>query len=180
MKEGRAWPAEVTNVKKKKILLTVLDNLELAIAGVILVALVSCTFVGVFARYLFGVPFNWLEEMQQAAMVWIAFLVAGAAFRRESHVAIEIVVDSLPKKAQKIVEIFIAIVVYAVLIYFLRSSLKFLQVFLKTGRTTPMLRIPMYYIYSIAPVSAVLMMVSYAVMLVRKFILKTPEKEDEA
>ena len=66
------------------------------------------------------------------------------------------------------------------LIYFLRSSLKFLQVFLKTGRTTPMLRIPMYYIYSIAPVSAVLMMVSYAVMLVRKFILKTPEKEDEA
>ena len=165
MKEGRAWPAEVTNVKKKKILLTVLDNLELAIAGVILVALVSCTFVGVFARYLFGVPFNWLEEMQQAAMVWIAFLVAGAAFRRESHVA---------------VEIFIAIVVYAVLIYFLRSSLKFLQVFLKTGRTTPMLRIPMYYIYSIAPVSAVLMMVSYAVMLVRKFILKTPEKEDEA
>ena len=68
----------------------------------------------------------------------------------------------------------------AVLIYFLRSSLKFLQVFLKTGRTTPMLRIPMYYIYSIAPVSAVLMMVSYAVMLVRKFILKTPEKEDEA
>lgn len=176
----RARPAEVTNVKKKNILLTIVDNLELAVAGVILVALVSSTFLGVFSRYLFNAPFNWLEEMQQAAMVWIAFLVAGAAFRRGSHVAIEIVVDSLPEKAQKVVEVFIAVVVYAVLIFFLRSSLKFLQVFLKTGRTTPMLRIPMVYIYGIAPVSAVLMMISYAVVLVKKFVRKAPQKEEEA
>lgn len=176
----RVQPAEVTNVKKKNTLLTILDNLELAVAGVILVALVSSTFLGVFARYLFNAPFNWLEEMQQAAMVWIAFLVASAAFRRGSHVAIEIVVDSLPEKAQKAVEVFIAIVVYAVLIFFLRSSLKFLQVFLKTGRTTPMLRIPMFYIYSIAPVSAVLMMISYAVVLAKKFIVKDPKEGAEA
>ena len=73
--------------------------------AVVLVALVVCTFLGVFARYLFNRPFNWLEEMQLAAMVWISFLMAGVCFRRGGHVAIEIIVDSLPERAQRVIEV---------------------------------------------------------------------------
>lgn len=166
-------------MKKKNILLFILDHIEMAVAGVILVALVLFTFLGVFARYLFNAPFNWLEEMQLAAMVWIAFLVAGVAFRRGGHVAIEIVVDSLPEKAQKVIEVLIAVIVYAVLIYFFRSSVRYIQLFLKTKRATPMLGIPYAFIYGIGPVSAVLMMISYTVMLVRKHILKAPQAKEE-
>ena len=54
--DARAFPggpplfSEVTQVKKKNILWKILDNIEMALAGVILVALVLCTFLGVFAR----------------------------------------------------------------------------------------------------------------------------------
>ena len=182
--DARAFPggpplfSEVTQVKKKNILWRILDNIEMALAGVILTALVLSTFLGVVARYLYNAPFNWLEEMQLAAMVWIAFLVAGVAFRRGSHVAIEIVVDSLPQKAQRVVEVLIAIVVYAVLIYFLRSSIKYIQLFLKTRRCTPMLGIPYAHIYGIGPVSAVLMMISYTVVLWRRVKERRTRKEE--
>lgn len=166
-------------MKKKNILWVLVDHAEMAAAGVILIALVLCTFAGVFARYAFNAPFNWLEEMQLAAMVWIAFLVAGVAFRRGSHVAIEIVVDSLPRRAQRVIEVFIAIVVYAVLAYFLRSSIKYIQLFMRTGRKTPMLGIPYALIYGIGPVSAVLMMISYTVMLLQKHVFK-PAQDKEA
>ena len=147
-------------MKKKKILLTVLDNLELAIAGVILVALVSCTFVGVFARYLFGVPFNWLEEMQQAAMVWIAFLVAGAAFRRESHVAIEIVVDSLPKKIGGLIERFDVLLQLLILGYLCYQEFTYYFQLISTGKVTNLLRIPYSVAYLALPIGGVLMLVS--------------------
>ena len=50
-------------MKKKDLLLKILGNAEAAVAGVVMVALVLATFLGVFARYIFNKPFNWLEEM---------------------------------------------------------------------------------------------------------------------
>ena len=155
-------------MKKRNLLLTILGNVEVVIAGLVLVVLVLCTFLGVFARYIFNAPFNWLEEMQLAAMVWISFLMAGVCFRKGGHVAIEIIVDSLPERTQHIIEILIAVVVYFVLICFLRSSVSFTQLFIRTARKTPILAIPYKYIYGIGPVSAILMMISYTVTLVQK------------
>lgn len=157
-------------MKNKNLLLKILSNAEAVAAGAVLVALVLATFLGVFARYLFNKPFNWLEEMQMAAMVWISFLMAGVCFRRGGHVAIEIVVDSLPEKVQRVIELLIAAVVYAVLIYFFFSSRQFIRLFVKTARKTPILQIPYACVYGIGPVSAVLMMISYTVTLVRKIL----------
>ena len=169
-------------MKRKNLLLMILENVEAVLAGIVLVALVLGTFLGVFARYVFNKPFNWLEEMQLAAMVWISFLMAGVCFRRGGHVAIEIVVDSLPQKAQRVIEIFIAVIVYAVLICFLRSSISFTELFARTARKTPILAIPYKYIYGIGPVSAVLMMISYTVTLIERILSwrKTGRKEEQA
>ena len=169
-------------MKRKNLLLMILENVEAVLAGIVLVALVLGTFLGVFARYVFNKPFNWLEEMQLAAMVWISFLMAGVCFRRGGHVAIEIVVDSLPQKVQRVIEIFIAVIVYAVLICFLRSSISFTELFARTARKTPILAIPYKYIYGIGPVSAVLMMISYTVTLIERILSwrKTGRKEEQA
>ncbi len=60
-----------------------------------------CDLFGVLMRYIFNNPFTWEEELQLACMVWITFLAAPAAFRTKSHVAIEILVDALPKSLEK-------------------------------------------------------------------------------
>ena len=85
----------------------------------------------------------------------------GAAFRTGNHVAIEMVVDLMPKKAQKVMEILIGIVVFVVLAYLFYQSIGFIQIFVKSGRATSMLKIPYWLIYGIAPVSFVDMIISY-------------------
>ena len=75
--------------------------------------------------------------------------------------AIEILVDALPKSLRKIVELLIPVVVYAVLIYFFFRSQNYIAVMLRTSRKTPILMIPYSTIYAIAPVSIVLMLISY-------------------
>ena len=78
-------------------ILDILDKIEVAVASLVLLVLICVTFFGVLMRYIFNNPFTWEEELQLACMVWITFLAAPAAFRTKSHVAIEILVDALPK-----------------------------------------------------------------------------------
>lgn len=139
----------------------VLWNLDTIVASIVLAILIVLTFAGVPFRYILGAPFTWLEEVQLACMVWIVFAAAGAAFRSGNQVAIEMIVDLMPKKVQKAVEVLISIVVLAVLGFLFYQSLGFIQVFLKSGRATPMLKIPYYLVYGIAPVSYVLMVISH-------------------
>lgn len=153
--------------KKKNKLLSVLANLDIIVACTVLVALIIMTFMGVIYRYAIKHPFTWLEEVQMACMVWIVFAAGGAAFRTGNHVAIEMIVDMFPKKVQKAFEWCIAAVVCLVLAYLFYQSLGFINIFVKSGRATSMLKIPYTLIYGIAPVSFVVMVVSYIFSLVK-------------
>lgn len=138
-----------------------LGNLDVVVASIALAILIILTFAGVPFRYILGAPFTWLEEVQLACMVWIVFAAAGAAFRSGNQVAIEMVVDLMPKKMQKAVNILISVIVVAVLAYLFYQSIGFIGIFIKSGRATPMLKIPYSLIYGIAPVSYVVMLISY-------------------
>ena len=152
-------------------------KIETLLGAVILVLLILCTFLGVIFRYLFNAPFTWEEEIQLACMVWITFIAAPVAFHSKSHVAIEILVDALPKKVERVVEILIFVVVYAVLIFFFFRSIEFIESIARTGRVTPMLRIPYSLIYGIAPVSIVLMLISFTYMTVTETFSKRSSAE---
>lgn len=141
--------------------LKALDTTESALAIIVLVALIAVTVAGVILRYIFNSPFKWMEEYQLASMVWLTFLGAPVAFTHKGHVAIELIVDSMPEMAQRIVRIIIGVVVYATLAYLFVRSLDFLELFVRTGRSTPILGIPYTVVYGIAPVSCVLMVISY-------------------
>ncbi len=159
--------------------LNTLVKIEIILASMILAALILCTFGGVIMRYCFNNPFTWQEEFQLACMVWITFLAAPVAFHTKSHVAIEILVDAFPKKVQRVIEVLIMVVVYATLIYFFLRCFDFLAVLARTGRKTPILMIPYTVVYGIAPVSLVLMLISYTYMTVMGLIHNVKHAEGE-
>lgn len=148
-------------MKKESTLKTILGNLDIAVASIALIILIVLTFSGVIMRYIVGKPYTWLEEVQLFCMVWIVFAAGGAAFRTGSHVAIEMVVEMFPENVQKVIGYIIDIVVFAVIAYLFWNSIGFIQMFLKSGRSTSMLKIPLALQYVIAPISYILMIVSY-------------------
>ena len=147
--------------KKEKKGLSILANLDIALAAVILAILIVLTFAGVIWRYVFNAPFTWLEEVQTSCMVWIVFAGAGAAFRMGNHVAIEMIVDLMPEKMQKVMNWIISIVVVVVIGFLFRQSLGFIQVFLRSGRSPSMLTIPYAWVYGIAIFPYLDMIISY-------------------
>ena len=147
--------------ENKSGLKNILLNLDLLIATVCLVILIVLTFAGVIWRYFLSAPFTWLEEVQLACMVWIVFLAGGPAFRAGSHVAIEMIVDMMPKSLQKIVTVFISACVVIVLGYLFIKTLDFVDLFLESGRATSLLEMPLWIVYGIALPAYIDMILSY-------------------
>ena len=73
-------------MKRDNKVLSLLGNLDIALAGLTLAVLIILTVLGVAWRYVFAQPFTWLEEVQLACMVWIVFAAGGAAFRTGNRV----------------------------------------------------------------------------------------------
>ena len=84
------------------------------------------------------------------------------------------VVEMFPKSVQRVIGYIIDIVVFLVIAYLFYNSIGFIQMFVKNGRSSSMLKIPMTVQYGIAPVSYIIMIISY---FYSKYFDKTPKEE---
>ena len=164
-------------MKKESKGLSLLKNLDLAIAGVLLVVLIFLTFFGVARRYLFGKPLIWMEEFQGLLFLWITFLGAGAAFRYGSHVKIDMVLDALHGTARKVLEILDHIVEFGVLIYFFYQCWTYYFRMIDTGKKTDQLRWTYDKAYWAVPVGAILMILSFLISIYLTYFRKPKEEE---
>ena len=69
--------------------------------GLALIAAVAFNFVNVVGRYVFGTTFLSADEVQIYIMVYIAFLGAAVATWRRVHLRMDVLVQRLPKAAQR-------------------------------------------------------------------------------
>lgn len=146
-----------TNTKWKKLLC----NLDIGASICFMTVLIAITFMGTLARYLLHAPFTWMEEVQVICIDWIIFLTGGYVFRRGAHIAVEIVVDSMPPALQRAVQWLIRIVVTAILAFLLIQCVGYVQLFVNNGRVSPVLRIPYWIIYLVAPLGCADMLISF-------------------
>ena len=170
-------------MKRQNPLIKIICNIDLVIAMIALVVLTLVTSAGVFKRYVMKDPILWQEEISAFCQVWMVYMGASAAFRSGSHVAIEMLVDALPEKLQKFMGYVIDLIVLFVLVFLLVKSQAYVaQVFGRSGRPTPILRIPYTYIYGVAPYGGGLMIVSYFVSKYAPRFVKSvniPESESD-
>lgn len=150
-------------MSNKRNVLYYLRNLDLIVTGLSVVALIMLTFANVICRYVINSPITWCEEVQLWLFVWITFLGAGAAFRSNSHVCIEFLVDRLPYTGQRVVEIINYIVVIGALVFVTWASGLIVQQMEMMGRVTNILHIPFTLIYVAVPIGCLIMMLSFTV-----------------
>ncbi len=69
----------------------------------------------VVARYIFGNPFVWAEEIAAYLFIWIVFLASGLAFQRRAHIALDYFVRMLPRTAFRNLHLVLSLLVLAFL-----------------------------------------------------------------
>ena len=166
-------------MRKKKVL-GVLGNLDLLVACVLVVWLICLTCVGVLKRYLFRDPIAWMEGVQLLSFLSVVFLGGSAAFRTGSHIAIEILVDALPKKIGALIERVDVLLQLLILVYLFMQEMTYYLQLAGTTKRTDVLRLPYEVAYIAVPIGGVLMIISMLFGAYQKFIAhKTAEPAEK-
>uniref|UniRef100_UPI0040484CC7 TRAP transporter small permease n=1 Tax=Aliarcobacter sp. TaxID=2321116 RepID=UPI0040484CC7 len=75
-------------------------NQSIAVIGIS--AGVAIAFINVVARYVFDASLTWATELTIFLFIWSAFFGAAYCFKKDAHIAIDIVLAAVPSKIAKI------------------------------------------------------------------------------
>ncbi|MCM3759988.1 TRAP transporter small permease [Alkalihalobacillus oceani] len=134
-------------------LLRILNGILTATITVFLSSMVFLVFMNVVLRYVFESGITWSEEMARYLFVWIVFLGAIAAFKDRSHLGVDILIGSLPPKAQKALYVFNQVVIIGLMSIVINGGVKMIQV--NSNSYGPATGIPLSVLFIAATLAAV-------------------------
>ena len=102
-------------MKNKITLKLILTNLDAIITAVTLSVCVVLVNANVIMRYFFNSPIRWAEEVVTSLFVWTVFIGSAYAYRKHSHLGVDILVNLMPPKVKAIVKAVMSVVELGVL-----------------------------------------------------------------
>ena len=138
-------------MKKKITPKTIFSNLDAIITGTTLTICVILVNANVIMRYFFNNPIHWSEEIVTSLFVWTVFIGSSYAYRKHSHLGVDIVVNMLPQKVKGVVRAVMAVVEFLVLamLTYISSQYVYHLIFSRSGKlkivVTDLLRLPKWW-----------------------------------
>lgn len=157
----------------KKILFKIDD----IVAAIVLIGVVVITIINVIFRYMFNAPILWAEEVALAFYVWLVFIGASSALKRNGHIGIDYFVEKLPYKMKGVTKYLRNFVIYFVFVYvFIFLGIKLTA---QAGlKLTPALGVSYQWIDIAVPIGGVLLVIHFTRGLIEASLVKSEEKGD--
>ena len=114
---------------------------------VVLLALISCIMMAqIVARNLFN-SMTWPEEFCRYCYIWTVFLSLGYTVKKGNMLKVGLVMDLLPTKVRRAIEILVNLIILAICVVFFRYAITYTGIIHKTGQISPAMCIPMWMMY---------------------------------
>ena len=114
---------------------------------------------GVFTRYAIGAQADWSEELARFLLIWIGLLGAAYASGQHKHLAIDLLQPQLNPRHQRrvaqVIRVLIMAFAFGVLIV---GGGRLMYITQLLGQLSAALRIPMYLVYAVLPLSGLLIL----------------------
>lgn len=128
-------------MKQRKIRI---GNFEEIICSVALFVTITTIVINIICGEVTGRRFGQLEELSISAFVWVTFMGVSVAYKHRAHICIDFAVSAMPKAIQKVVDIFVYVVLILFNIYLVKVAWDLAVS--ATGKTTSLLGLSYFYI----------------------------------
>ena len=135
-------------------------RLEISLATTLLAAIVVLVAVAAVSRKM-GSPIIWSLEVSTALFVWLVVICVDIAMQQNRHFGLSIILDNVPPRAGRMIEIANRIVIVGLLLYLLYYAV--INVPLMHKRMLGALQITKSYIHLAMPVGILLWLRTLAV-----------------
>ena len=130
----------------------------------ILISLMSLMVINVlwqvFSRYILSDPSSFTDELARYLMIWLGVLGAAYVAGKGNHVAITYFSEKLSVENQKKVKVLIHLFILSFAVLgMLIGGLRLVYITLALGQLSPALKIPLGIVYSVIPISGILIII---------------------
>jgi len=101
-----------------------------------------------------------LDEIARYSFVWIIFLVTAIGARYGDLIGMDSLANALPPSARKIAWVIRRLLFFVFLIFFGWYALGLIRLMINTGRVSPSLHIPLWFVYAPIFIGSALMFLS--------------------
>lgn len=149
---------------------------EALVTNAAMAVLLGAVLWGVLTRYITAKPAVWTTELSGILFTWVVFIGAMAAGRRDQHIRVTLLVDSLPAGAKRLCRLLADLLVLAFVGY--SAWLSYIMMGKGATRMSPVMDIPFSYVY-LAPLVAFSVLTVTALL---RLVLPgfAPERDDES
>jgi TRAP-type transport system small permease protein len=102
-----------------------LARMERAVSLLLLLTVFGLMAAQVIARYMFGRPIAWSEELARLALIWLTFMAASFVMADARHIAVDVVSRALSPRRRVLLECVSAAVVIAACVVLVPAGLQF-------------------------------------------------------
>ncbi len=134
-----------------------LNKVAEVVIAVLLAVMSIVIFMQVVYRYVVGSSLSWSEELGRYILVYLTFLGASVAVKKNSHIGVEAVVKVLPRSIANIVEWIANVLTLAFFVVLIAYGSKVVGITL--SQLSPALHVKMGFIYMAVVIGAVLMVI---------------------
>lgn len=129
--------------------------MEEIISAFFLLVTTVLVLINIITRYFLNTGIYWSEEVATGSFVWAVFMGAAAAYKKNQHIGIDLLVSRLSDKSKSVLDVFISFILLFLLGFIAFTSMKYVSTTL--NKPTPVLNISSAYISSVIPVSFFIM-----------------------
>lgn len=141
-------------MKKIKELALLIDTVFESAALIGLTSMILVVTTQVMTRKLFNFVFFWSEEVTLLLLVWFSFMGMAIGFREGLHLGMDSLVDMLPAKVVKRIELFIEVCVLCFGVYLIVYGWEFTV--LMHDSTLPATKLPNSTLYIVMPITGIM------------------------
>jgi|TARA_B100001079_G_scaffold211193_1_gene185320 TRAP-type C4-dicarboxylate transport system permease small subunit len=129
------------------------SKIVMAIGMAIIAFAVLAMAGGAVTRYYTGMGYDWVMDLPPIMMPWLVFLLCGVLFRSGAHITVDFLPRYLTVRGQRILQLFVHLVVLAATIVFLIAGIEAVALFRMLGQVMEIeFDLPMWYVYLSFPV----------------------------
>jgi C4-dicarboxylate transporter DctQ subunit len=139
-----------------------------AYSAVLVLVMLGVVLVGIFYRYVVDRALSWYDEFAGYILVWITMYGSVVALARGKHISFETIVEKLPRSGQRVVAIFDTLCVLCFSLVLLLTGWQLIKE-MADETAISVTSVKMAWIYSVMPISAVLMILVGVVQLLTLF-----------
>ena len=143
------------------------------VAGALVAFIICVLLLGVTSRYVFSLPFVWVDEVASISFIWLAMLGSAIAIDRNEHLRLSLFVNMMPERLRQFVETFALLAIAAFLAAMVYPAIDY--TIEESYVTSAALNIPNSWRVSAIAIGIVLML-----LLALRYAIKTSRPQDLA